>query len=71
MAKISKTINPIEPKKMDGEINKEPKKRFYVVQFTGSFTYHSIRYEGFQRFPEGDDRLNAAKGLYKLVRIEE
>lgn len=68
MAKKSFTIEPVEEKKM--EINKvKPAENTgkVVIQFNGSWTFHSMRFEGVHIWDENDVRLTYAKGLYKVI----
>lgn len=54
----------IEPMKKTDTVN-GPRK--VIVAFEGSWTYHSIRYQGVVEFDENDERLTAAKGKYKII----
>lgn len=70
MAKKSFTIEPIEEKKMEiGKVipaTAEKKKDMVIITFKGSWTYHSMRYEGTHTWAADDPRLTAAKGLYTV-----
>lgn len=82
MARKSFSNQPIDTEKMDipeptetkqaADKPKKGVKKLYKILITaGSITIHSQRYTGVQIWEEGDIRLEAAKGEYKLLEIIE
>lgn len=82
MARKSFSNQPVEAEKIDipeapeekkaASEPKKAKKKVYKIQITaGSVIIHSVRYEGIQLWEEGDIRLEAAKGDFKILEIIE